>query len=153
MYKRILCPVDGSDTSNRGVQEAIKLAKDQHANLKFLHVIDAYFPIIDGVGNFTPVDISEVLHENAEAVIEQAKKAANDVGEKVEVEVIESVGGRPSTYIVNHAGSWQADIIVMGTHGLRGITRLVMGSDAENVVRTSDVPVLLVSDLMKTKKP
>ena len=152
MYKRILCPVDGSGTSNRGMQEAIKLAKDQHAKLKFVHVIDTYFPIIDGVGNFIPVDISEVLHENAEAVIERAKKAAKDAGQEVEVEVVESVGGRPSTSIVEQAGSWQADIIVMGTHGLRGITRMVMGSDAENVVRTSVVPVLLVSDPMKTNK-
>lgn len=74
MYKKILCPVDGSETSNRGMQEAIKLASDQHAKLMFIHVVDAYFPIIDGVGNFIPVDIKEVLNENAQAVIAEAKK-------------------------------------------------------------------------------
>ncbi|MGJ8620857.1 MAG: universal stress protein [Methylophilaceae bacterium] len=147
MYKKILCPVDGSDTSNRGMQEAIKLAKDQQAKLKFIHVVDAYFPLIDGVGNFIPVDVTEVLHENAKAIIEKAKKTANDAGLVVEVEVLKSRGGRPSTTIIDCAASWQADIIVMGTHGLCGISRIVMGSDAENVLRTSAVPVLLINML------
>jgi nucleotide-binding universal stress UspA family protein len=147
MYKKILCPIDGSETSNRGMQEAIKLAKNQQAKLMFVHVLDTYFPIIDGVGNFTPVDITEVLRENAEAVITEAKKIANNAGVTAEVKVLDSVGSRPSSSIVNHAKAWQADIIVMGTHGLRGINRIVMGSDAENVLRTSTVPVLLVNML------
>ncbi|MFV1923094.1 MAG: universal stress protein [Methylotenera sp.] len=145
MYKNILCPVDGSETSNRGMQEAIKLAKDQHAKLMFIHVFDAYFPIIDGVGNFTPVDIKEVLNENAQAVIAEAKKIAKNAGIEAESKVLDSVGGRPSASIVDYAKAWSADIIVMGTHGLRGINRVVMGSDAENVIRTSSVPVLLVN--------
>ncbi len=152
MYNKVLCPVDGSETSNRGMQEAIALAKDQQARLKFIHVVDAYFPIIDGVGNFIPVDIKEVLEENAKSIIADAKKIANDAGVEVELEVLNTVGGRPSATIVDHASVWQADIIVMGTHGLRGINRIVMGSDAENVLRTSTVPVLLVSNSMKTKK-
>jgi nucleotide-binding universal stress UspA family protein len=145
MYKNILCPVDGSETSNRGMQEAIKLAKDQHAKLVFIHVVDAYFPIIDGVGNFTPVDIKEVLNENAQAVITEAKKIAKNAGIEAESKVLDSVGGRPSASIVDYAKACSADIIVMGTHGLRGINRVVMGSDAENVIRTSSVPVLLVN--------
>lgn len=144
MYKKILCPVDGSETSNRGMQEAIMLAKDQQATLKFVHVVDAYFPIIDGVGNFVPVDITEVLHENAKAVIDKAQAAANDAGLEVEAEVLENLGGRPSATIVDYAESWHADLVVMGTHGLRGINRIVMGSDAEDVVRTFIGSVLLV---------
>ena len=145
MYKKILCPVDGSETSNRGIQEAIKLASDQHAELMFIHVVDAYFPIIDGVGNFIPVDIKEVLNENAQAVIADAKKIATNAGIDAESKVLDSVGSRPSATIVDYAKAWPADIIVMGTHGLRGINRVVMGSDAENVIRTSSVPVLLVN--------
>ena len=55
MYKHILCPVDGSNTSNCGMMEAIHLAKDQNAKLRFLHVIDMYFPIMDATGDFNVV--------------------------------------------------------------------------------------------------
>ena len=50
MYKQILCPVDGSSTSNCGMIEAIRLAKNQNAKLRFLHVIDNHFPILDNQG-------------------------------------------------------------------------------------------------------
>ena len=58
--------------------------------------------------------------------------------------MIESFGGRAAEFIVAQAKKWGADLIVLGTHGRRGVKRLVMGSDAEQVVRTSPVPVLLV---------
>lgn len=145
MYKRIICPVDGSLTSNRGMQEAISLAKNQHAKLRFLHIIDTYLPIIDGVGNYIPVDISDVLHENAEKVLKEATAVAKKAGIVTEAEIVETVGVRPSELIVKQSKDWAADVIVMGTHGLRGFNRMVMGSDAENVVRTSVVPVLLVN--------
>jgi nucleotide-binding universal stress UspA family protein len=58
--------------------------------------------------------------------------------------MIESFGGRAADFIVQQANKWGADLIVLGTHGRRGVKRLVMGSDAEQVVRTTRVPVLLV---------
>jgi len=146
MYKRILCPIDGSPISIRGVQEAVALAKNQAAELKFVHVIDTYFPIIDGVGNYMPVDISEVLEENAGKVIEEASLIAKDAGIHAQSHIVKVAGDRPSIGIINETKEWSADIIVMGTHGLRGFNRMVMGSDAENVVRTSLVPVLLVKN-------
>lgn len=149
MYKRIMCPVDGSPTSNRGMKEAIDLAKDQNAKLRFVHVIDTYFPIFDGVGNFMPVDMTEVLQKNADKVIKKAKTAAVKAGVVADAEFAETLGGRSSTFIVEKANNWHADLIVMGTHGLRGIGRMVMGSDAEFVVRTSSVPVLLVKAAKK----
>jgi nucleotide-binding universal stress UspA family protein len=152
MYKRILCPIDGSSTSNRGMGEAINLAKDQKAKLKFFHVIDTYFPIIDGVGNYVPVNMEDVLRDNAEEVIKKAQSTAEKAGVTSDAEFVETLGGRPATSIIEEADKWHADLIVMGTHGLRGFSRIVMGSDAENVVRTSAVPVMLVSDLKKTKK-
>jgi len=145
MYKRILCPIDGSTTSNHGMQEAISLAKNQSAKLRFIHVVDTYFPIMDGVGSLMPVDMADILDKNAEEVIEYAKSVAKKAGLDADATVTKTLGGRPSKEIVKQAKDWSADLIVMGTHGLRGFNRIIMGSDAENVVRTSSVPVMLVN--------
>lgn len=145
MYRKILCPVDGSAASNQGVSEAINFAKNQGAKIRFFHVIDHYVPIIDGVGSLPHVNVSEMLLKNAEDVIALAQNQAKKLGLDAETKIAETLGGNPAKEIVNEASSWSADLIVMGTHGLRGFNRLVMGSDAENVVRTSGVPVLLLN--------
>jgi nucleotide-binding universal stress UspA family protein len=144
MYKQILCPIDGSPTSNCGMTEAIKLAKDQSAKLRFLHVIDLYFPILDVSGDLNIIYIDEVLRRNGHQVLKRAEEAACRAHVTSDSKVIEAVNNRVSEFIVAEAEEWPADIIVMGTHGLRGIERLVMGSDAETVTRASPVPVLLV---------
>lgn len=152
MYKQILCPVDGSPASNCGVVEAIKLAKDQNAKLRFLHVIDMYFPILDATGDFNVVNIDDILRKNGHKVLKKAEAAAIKAGVAADSEMVEAIGARISKLVVNQARAWPADLIVMGTHGLRGVERLVMGSDAETIVRTSPVPVLLVRDKQADEK-
>ncbi|MGZ8258036.1 MAG: universal stress protein [Methylotenera sp.] len=144
MYKQILCPVDGSPTSNCGMIEAIHLAKDQKAKLRFLHVIDAYFPILDVTGDLNVVYIAEILRNNGKKVLKKAEDAAHKAGVTADSKMVEAIGGNVSKFVLGQIEEWPADLIVMGTHGLRGVERLVMGSDAETVVRTSPVPVLLV---------
>lgn len=144
MYKHILCPVDGSVTSNAGMREAIQLAKEQNAQLHFLHVIDTYVPIVDMAGDFNVAYMIDILRNNGKKIIKNAAATAQKAGINADTKTIESVGGRTASYIVQEAEKWPADLIVMGTHGLRGISRLLMGSDAENVLRASNVPVLLV---------
>jgi nucleotide-binding universal stress UspA family protein len=144
MYKQIICPIDGSPTSNSGMNEAIQLAKDQNAKLRFLHVIDTYFPILDVSGDLNVIYIDEILRKNGKKVLKKAVEAAHKSGVVADSKVLEAIGGRVSKFVVSEAKSWPADLIVMGTHGLRGVERLVMGSDAETVARTSPVPVLLV---------
>ena len=144
MYKKILCPVDGSPTSNNGMMEAVHLAKDQHAKLRFLHVIDMYFPIMDATGDFNVVYMDDVLRDNGKKVLHKAEAAAHKAGVEADSRMVEAIGGRVSKFVMQQVKEWPADLIVMGTHGLRGIERLVMGSDAETIVRTSLVPVLLV---------
>lgn len=146
MYKKILCPVDGSPTSNCGMMEAIHLAKDQNAKLRFLHVIDMYFPIMDATGDFNVVYMDDVLRENGKKVLKKAEVAAHKAGVEADSRMVEAIGGRVSKFVMHQVKEWPADLVVMGTHGLRGIERLVMGSDAETVVRTSTVSVLLVKD-------
>ena len=150
MYKKILCPVDGSPTSNCGMMEAIHLAKDQNAKLRFLHVIDMYFPIMDATGDFNVVYIDDVLRENGKKVLKKAEVAAHKAGVEADSRMVEAIGGRVSKFVMHQVKEWPADLVVMGTHGLRGIERLVMGSDAETVVRTSTLPVLLVKNVPST---
>lgn len=143
MYQRILCPVDGSATSDCGMAEAIKLAKNQNAKLRFLHVVDTYIPTLDVTLDFNVAYLPEILHNNGKKLLQTAEDAARAEGVTVDSHMVESIG-TVSQFVVSEAETWPADLIVMGTHGLRGIKRMVMGSDAETIVRTSPVSVLLV---------
>ncbi len=149
MYNHILCPVDGSTASNAGMHEAIKLAKEQNAQLRFLHVIDTYIPIVDLAGDYNMTYMLDILRDNGKKIIQLAETAAKKASVSAASKTIESVGGRIASIIVNEAAQWPADLIVMGTHGLRGFSRLVLGSDAEHVARNSDAAVLLVKSAIK----
>ena len=144
MYKRILNPIDGSATSNRGLSEALALAKDQGARLRLLHVIDESFLTMDAYGVVSWDSVMRSLREGAEKLIADAKQRAARDGVEVETAVMESVGQRVAHHILKEANDWKADIIVMGTHGRRGFGHLVLGSDAEAVLHGTTVPVLLV---------
>ncbi|MGE5247464.1 MAG: universal stress protein [Verrucomicrobiota bacterium] len=141
MYARILVPVDGSDTSTRGLREASRLAAEQGAELRCLYVIDEHL-LFDAP--FAYPGLIEKMREAGETILECASAEAR--GERVCAEAIlrESGGRRVSRTILDEALSWPADLIVMGTHGRRGFSHLALGSDAELVVRESPVPVLLV---------
>ncbi len=152
MYKQILCPVDGSQTSNCGMHEAIQFAKEQNAKLRFLHVIDMYFPIVDVTGDLNVVYVDDILRKNGEKVLKKAVASAHKAGVDADTKMVEAIGARISKFVVNEIKEWPADLIVMGTHGLRGVERLVMGSDAETIVRASPVPVLLVRNNQKAEK-
>lgn len=144
LYKRILVPVDGSTTSNAGLNEATKLAKNQHARLRLLHVIDEMivFNTPDGGINVEP--ILDALKRGGKRILHRAEKAARTQGVRPESELWESAGVRVAQVIVERARRWRADLIIMGTHGRRGVNRMLLGSDAELVVRNASVPVLLV---------
>ena len=145
MYKRILVPVDGSDTSARGLSEAIKLSQDQGATIRLIHVVDELIMSgsVDGALGYTDMLI-ETLRELGKSILKKAEARVQKHGLSSESVMLEHFGGQAAGFIVEDAKKWNADLIVLGTHGRRGITRLVMGSDAEEIVRTSPVPVLLV---------
>jgi nucleotide-binding universal stress UspA family protein len=142
MYKRIFVPIDGSNASARGLKEALKLAKQDGARLRLLHVID------ESVMAMTPevgvVDLSGTLIDEGKKLLEKASAQAARSGAKVDTVMPETFAGRVADVILDEARKWRADVIVMGTHGRRGITHMLLGSDAEAVVRGAPVPVLLV---------
>lgn len=142
-YRRILAAVDGSAASSKGLREALRLAKSERAQLFLLHVVDEYFPYV-GLEGSPPVDVVPLLREAGRRVIARAAATAQKQGVKAKAVMREVFAGPAAAVIVREAGKLRADLIVLGTHGRRGVRRLVLGSDAEQVVRTARVPVLLV---------
>lgn len=144
MYKKILVPVDGSETSVLGLQHAILLAKDQKAALRVLHVVHDYL-VNDGLRGFVRSgELLQELRERGQTILNESASSARQQGVEADTESVETLVGPVGAVIVEQAEKWPADLIVIGSHGRRGIRRLVMGSDAEYVVRTTPVPVLLV---------
>jgi nucleotide-binding universal stress UspA family protein len=144
MYQKILVPVDGSEVSTRGLREAIKLAKNQHGQIRLFHIANDC--IVDsGCGESTyGGETIECARENGQKVLSGALALARQHGLEAESALVESTGSPAAALIVTEANAWPADLIVMGTHGRRGLRRLAMGSDAESVVRDARIPVLLV---------
>jgi len=151
MYAKILVPVDGSQASTAGLREAIKIAKSQGSEIRLVHIVNDF--IVDagfGSGVYAS-DALEVLRKVGRNILDAAETTARREGVKTNSTLLESVATPASDLILKEAKAWSADVVVMGTHGRRGLARWVMGSDAESVVRACTVPVLLVRGQTKLK--
>jgi nucleotide-binding universal stress UspA family protein len=144
MYKRILVPVDGSATSAAGLKQAVGLARNQHAKLKLLYVVDEFRVFTTPDGGLNAGAIVTALKRSGRQLLARAARNASVHGVKPEAAMVENLSGRVADIVVDQAKRWRADLIVMGTHGRRGVNRALLGSDAELVVRQAPVPVLLV---------
>lgn len=145
MYRKILVPVDGSDISEQCLNQAIRLAKEQGAQLRVIYVIDDL--VTDTLQS--PEALEEFLRatrEMGENVLEAAKAKGQKAGVKTSTRLIEIAifGDRVAQMIVKEAESWPTDLIVMGTHGRRGLSHFFMGSVAEGVLRSTRRQVLLI---------
>jgi nucleotide-binding universal stress UspA family protein len=146
-YKLILVPVDGSSASQLGLRHAISVAKPMGARIRLLNVVDELSIIPAPVDAYAAVNIAEMiaaLKEGGQKVLEESAALAMEWGVDAEQLQLESHGQPVSKVILDDARQSRADLIAMGTHGRRGITRLLLGSDAERVMREASVPVLLV---------
>jgi nucleotide-binding universal stress UspA family protein len=145
MYEKILVPVDGSPTSTLGLQEAIKLATLTGAKVKLFHVIDetSFMASLEGGIGVSAEMLTGIKLAGAQ-VLKDAVTQLEIAGVKVESELIESYFGRVSDLVLDQAREWGANLIVLGTHGRRGVKRMLLGSDAEQILRLATVPVLLV---------
>lgn len=142
MYQHILVPVDGSATSTQGLDEAVKLARLTGATLRLVHVVNE-LAFASGFEIYT-ADIVGLMKEGGEQILAEAKTRVEAAGVGATTWLCENFGGRISDVVVEEAKRCNADLIVIGSHGRRGVGRLVMGSDAEQILRSSTVPVLLV---------
>ena len=147
MYQRILVAVDGSLPSQRALIEASRLAHDQHAHLRIVHVIGdpyAYFAV-DGTPPETIITVEHAWRQVGETILAQASEVAHQEGVQPETALLEQ-DERTGAAIVADARQWHADLLVLGTRGHHGLGELLRGSVAEQVVRAAPIPVLLLHD-------
>jgi len=142
-YGRILVAVDGSAAAEAGLAESLRLAKGEGAVLCILHVVNEAVPYTPLVGA-PPVNSMALAVESGRRLLDEAREKAQKAGLQVSCVLLESTDRTASGGILAQAENYRADLIVLGTHGRRGLRRLVLGSDAEQVVRNASVPVLLV---------
>ena len=144
MYQRILVPIDGSETAGRALREAIELA-DGKAQLRLLHVVEEVYPLdAEGYAFIDYAALRDVARSSGERLLAKAGEVASQAGAAVETSLLEAEGERVANVIDADARNWPADLIVIGSHGRSGFSRLLFGSVAEGVVRGASVPVLLV---------
>ncbi len=147
MYQRILVPYDGSLTSSRGLDEAIRLATLTGASVRLLHMIDV---LLFATGFETPAAyvgaVVPFMRQAGETILEEGKVRVENAGVKADTFLVDSNATRLCVAVNDQVKTWGADLIVIGTHGRRGVGRLLLGSDAEQIVRTALVPVLLVRE-------
>lgn len=144
MYQRILVPIDGSDTSDLALREALKLA-DGKAQLHLVHVVEEIYPLdAEGYAFVDYAALQEAARHSGGRLLAKAKDVAKQAGSAVDSVLLVAEGERVASVIDKEARHWSADLIVIGTHGRSGFSRLLFGSVAEGVVRGATVPVLLV---------
>lgn len=147
MFKRILVPIDGSKTSNLGLREAVRLATEDKARIRLVHVVDELVVTSSpDAAAFINADLIDALRDGGRKTLAKAVAAVQKLGVQPESVLIESMGVSAADKIIAEAKKWKADVIVLGTHGRRGLRRVLMGSDAEQIIRSTTVPVLLIRD-------
>jgi nucleotide-binding universal stress UspA family protein len=145
MYKRILVPVDGSQTSNRALVAALQMARDGGGSIRLIHVIEELAQVIayDPYGAY-PGDLSKVMRENGQQILTKALDITRSAGISADQRLVEAAGQRLAEAVNKEAAAYGADLIVLGTHGRRGIGRVLLGSGAEQIIRSAQVPVLVI---------
>jgi nucleotide-binding universal stress UspA family protein len=139
-YQRILVPTDGSTEAERVLDHAVDLAMTHDASLHAVYVMNT--TSFTGLPMETAWEgIDDVLRQEGSAALETVRESAERSGIEIDCSLLE---GSPAREIVRYADEQDCDLVVMGTHGRGGINRLLLGSVAEQVVRTSPVPVLTV---------
>jgi len=135
MFERILFPTDGSDPASAVLDHAIALALAHDAELYVLNVADTTRDSVTRIQG----EVVDALVRDGERIVEAAAETARERGVSTDAEVQQ---GRPARTILEYAATRDIDLVVMPTHGRRGVSRLLLGSTTERVVRQSDVPVL-----------
>jgi nucleotide-binding universal stress UspA family protein len=141
MYKRILVPVDGSETSTRAVAAALQMARENGGRIRLVHALDelAYLS-----GYEYSADLLKAARDQGSRVLEDAQVMAKAADVPADGKLVETAGRRLGELVAEEARNWEADLVVVGTHGRRGMSRILLGSGAEQVLRLAPVPVLAV---------
>jgi nucleotide-binding universal stress UspA family protein len=140
-YRRIIVPVDGSPTSNKALVAALNIARDGDGRVRLIHAIDelAFVTGFEAGG-----EVLAAVREGGERVLAEAAEIAKAAGVNCETMLIDKPGQRLGESVAGAAKMWNADLIVVGTHGRRGIERVLLGSGAEQIIRLAPIPVLVI---------
>lgn len=146
MYRIILVAIDGSGSSRLALREAVRLAASTQGVVHAIHVMDNA-PLFSHT-DLDPVELVDTMRRDARSALTEAEEACAVAGVECHAELVEPA--TPSDDIASIV-QWQAervhaDLVVMGTHGRRGVKRLVLGSVAERFLRLSKCAVLLMRD-------
>ena len=147
MHQHILLPLDGSEFSLKAVPEGIGLAKALRARLTLITVVSPYH-----TGVTTPITssiVQEIEKKHDEEAKKDARKLHVDVAARARSEGIECdslvvIGDSPYERIIDNAATRNCDLIVMASHGRRGLDAVLMGSETVKVLTHSTIPVLVV---------
>jgi nucleotide-binding universal stress UspA family protein len=143
MYQRIIVPVDASETSNKALVAALQLARDAGGRVRLLHVVEDMAYLIGYDGSYA-AELRQAMRQAGAKVLDDALAIAQSAGVEADSVLFDQPAGRLAEVVAETARHWKADLVVVGTHGRRGVGRLLLGSGAEQILRLAPVPVLLV---------
>lgn len=143
-YQRILVPIDGSEIGHRGLQEAIKLALTTRGSIRLIHVVDELRMEQSGEPRTGALDAPNPNVTRGNEVLAAGLAEVEHADVKGDVALRQGVVGEIYPAIALEIRAWDADMVVIGTHGRTGLPRLAFGSNAEDILHCSDVPVLQV---------
>ena len=145
MYQKILVPLDGSANSNLSLLTAMELAKAFGARLRLVHIVNemAYPTGYDQFGGNSGALI-KAMREAGQVILDQALELTAAAGVDADLMLFDKFGSHLAETVADAATVWGADLIIVGTHGRRGMGRFFMGSGAEQIIRLAPVPVLVV---------
>ena len=144
MYQRILVPHDGSDTARKALASAIALAQESDGQIRLLHLMEELpYMGYEPYGAYY-VDLLGSLRTAGKAILEDGMALAKSSGVAADCVLVDQLGESLGNAVAKAATDWPADLIVVGTHGRRGVGRLFMGSGAEQIIRLAPIPVLVI---------
>lgn len=142
MYHNIAVPVDGSEASRVLLRHSLKLAKEQGAQVRLIHVVEPiHHVVVEGV-----IDLNATMRRQGQSILDEALGQARGAGVEATAALVESDGQHIADAIVDEAAAVRADLLAIGTHGRRGIEHLIIGSVAEGVATLAKIPVLLIHE-------
>jgi nucleotide-binding universal stress UspA family protein len=143
MFKRILVPTDGSDITAKAVQTAIQMAKENGASIFAISVKEPFpYSAISEMQPVPPQEFYDAQQRIADARVKTIVDAAAKAGVASSAHTVEAL--HPWEAILDHAKAQQCDLIVMASHGRRGVSALLLGSETSRVLTHSAIPVLVI---------
>lgn len=139
--RRILVPVDGSATSNKAIAAAVDVATHNAAQVRLLYSVE---PVAVAVSFDSTGAYLQVARDAGQRVLDDALAMVRSAGVEADSRLLELPGERLGEAVADAAREWDADLIVVGTHGRRGIGRVLLGSGAEQIIRLAPTPVLVI---------